>query len=159
MTGAEKMKRRTIALLCSAIISLAGVADACPLLTHDVPTGRIDALARGFNADGWINGKGSPPPLGLLRQLRKDGMTHVRLPVPAEQIMPRFASNADRNVILRAVRDAITTLVSLGYSVSVDLHPGEPFNRLHREEPAAAVEEMKGAWRELAQIIRRHPED
>ena len=73
--------------------------------------------------------------------------------------MPRYASNADRNVILRAVQDAITTLVSLGYSVSADLHPGERFNQLHREEPAAAMEEMKGAWRELAQIMRRHPAD
>lgn len=151
------MKRLTV--LISAIVAFAQAAGACPLLTHDVPAPRIDALARGFNADGWINGKASPPPLALLRQLRKDGMTHVRLPVPAERIMPRFGTDTDRSAILHALDDAIATLVSLGYSVSVDLHPGDPFNRLHREEPIAAMEAMKDAWRELAEIIRRHPVD
>jgi endoglucanase len=152
------MKRMIIAFLCSAII-LSDVANACPVQQHTVPTGRISALARGFNADGWVNGKGSPPSPGLLLQLREEGMTHVRLPVPAESIMQRFTSNAGQKTRLEAVDDAITTLVSLGYAVSIDLHAGEKFNRLHRQEPAAAMEAMKGAWRELAQIIQRHPVD
>ena len=155
--GRENMKR--LSVFIPAIVAFAQAAGACPLLTHDVPAPRIDALARGFNADGWINGKASPPPVALLRQLRKDGMTHVRLPVPAEQIMPRFGTDAGRNAILHALDGAIATLVSLGYSVSVDLHPGDPFNRLHREEPTPAMEAMKDAWRELAEIMRHHPVD
>jgi endoglucanase len=157
--SAENMKRLTIAFLCSTIIPLADVANACPFLQHAVPAGRISALARGFNADGWVNGKASRPSPGLLLQLREQGMTHVRLPVPAEPIMQRFGSKADQEARLETVDDAITTLVSLGYAVSIDLHPGERFNRLHRQEPAAAMEAMKGAWRELAQIMRRHPVD
>jgi len=153
------MKRLTIAFLCSTIIPLADMANACPILQHAVPAGRISALARGFNADGWVNGQHTPPSPGLLLQLRKEGMTHVRLPVPAEPITQRFGSKADQKARLEAVDDAITTLVSLGYAVSIDLHPGERFNRLHRQEPAAAMEVLKGAWHELAQIMRRHPVD
>ena len=41
--------------------------------------------------------------------------------------------------------------------MSIDLHAGDQFNRLHREQPLAAVEALKDAWRELAQIVRRHP--
>src|SRR3954470_15877858 len=119
------MKRLAIALLCSTIIPLAGVANACALLKHAVPAGRISALARGFNADGWINGKQSSPSPGLLLQLREEDMTHVRLPVPAEPIMQRFTSQSDQKARLEAIDDAITTLVSLGYAVSIDLHPGE----------------------------------
>jgi endoglucanase len=153
------MKRLSIALLCSATILLSDAANACAILNHTVPADRINGLARGFNADGWINGAQSAPPSGLLLQLRKQGMTHVRLPVPAEQIMQRFASSAERTARLDAVNAAIKTLVSLGYFVSVDLHGGPSFNRLHREEPVAAMQAMKDAWRDLAQIIRRHPAD
>ena len=153
------MKRLAIGLYSAASIFLSDVANACPALTHTVPAGRINALSRGFNADGWVNGSQSPPPLALLLELRKAGMTHVRLPVPAEHIMPRFAAKAGQRVRLDAVDAAVTTLISLGYHVSIDLHAGEQFNRLHREEPVAAMQAMKDAWSDLAQIVRRHPTD
>jgi endoglucanase len=153
------MKRRSIAFLCAAIMVTTDVAAACPALRHTIPEGRIKSLARGFNADGWINGNQTAVLPGLLQQLRNDGMSHVRLPVPAEQIMTRFASKADSGARLEALDDALTTLVSLGYSVSVDLHAGPSFNRLHRQDGAAAMEAMKGAWQDLAKIIRRHPVD
>ena len=153
------MKRLAIALYSAASIFLSDSASACPALAHAVPADRINALSRGFNADGWINGSQTPPPLALLSELRKAGMTHVRLPVPAEHIMPRFAPKADQRARLDAVDAAVTTLISLGYHVSIDLHAGERFNRLHREEPVAAMEAMKGAWSGLAQVMRRHPTD
>lgn len=151
------MNRLATALCALACIFLTDVASACPILTHTVPGGAISALSRGFNADGWINGPQTPPPLQLLVELRKAGMTHVRLPVPAEHIMPRFAPRAEQRVRLDAVDAAVGRLISLGYHVSIDLHAGEQFNRLHREEPLAAVEALKGAWSDLAQIVRRHP--
>ena len=51
-------------------------------------------------ADGWVNGKQSQPPRGLLLQLRKEGMTHVRLPVPAEHIDAVKASPANFRLLL-----------------------------------------------------------
>ena len=151
------MNRLATALCASASILLPDVAGACPALTHTVPEGAINALSRGFNADGWINGSQTAPPLQLLVELRKAGMTHVRLPVPAEHIMSRFAPRAEQRTRLDAVDAAVAKLISLGYHVSIDLHAGEKFNRLHREQPATAVEAIKGAWSDLAQIVRRHP--
>jgi endoglucanase len=158
--GAQKARRTSSAFALSIAILLSNHAKACPYLTHTVPADRIAALSRGFNADGWINGLRSAPPAdGLLRELRQAGMTHVRLPVPAEYIMPRFASNAERDDRLQAVDRALTKLTSLGYYVSIDLHPGDRFNHLHRQEPVASMQEMKSAWTGLAEIARRHPAD
>jgi endoglucanase len=156
----RKMKRLAIATAISISILPPAPANACASLTHTVPPDRIGALSRGFNADGWINGsKSTPPTAGLLRQLRKAGMTHVRLPVPAEHIMPRFAAKGERDDRLHAIDRALTELVSLGYYISVDLHPGDQFNRLHRQDPVASMQEMKDAWTGLAQVIRSHPAD
>jgi endoglucanase len=131
---------------------------ACPQLSHSVPANVIQALSRGFNLDGWISTKGSSAPsTALLRELRNAGMTHIRLPVPAERVMPRFASRAERDEQLRVIDHALRELTSLGYHVSLDLHPGDRFNRLHREEPETSLQEMKDAWADLARIIRRYP--
>lgn len=132
-------------------------ASACQTLLPGVAPDRIAALSRGFNADGWINGAQSPPPRPLLVALRKAGMSHVRLPVPAEAIMQRFTAPGERDRRLQAVDAALKTLLSLGYAVSVDLHPGEQFNALHRQEPAASIQAMKDAWEALAKVIKAYP--
>ena len=157
---AQTASRLSSIFALSIAVVLSGHAKACPYLTHTVPADRIAALSRGFNADGWINGpRPAAPADGLLRELRQAGMTHVRLPVPAESVMPRFASKAERDGRLQAVDRALTKLISLGYYVSIDLHPGNRFNQLHRQEPAASMQEMKSAWTALAGIARRHPAD
>lgn len=157
---AKKLKRIAFAIVLLGPTLSSTVADACVALTHTVPPDRIAALSRGFNADGWINGsKSSPPNPGLLLRLRKAGMTHVRLPVPAERIMRRFSSDAERSQALHELDRALNELTSLGYSVSVDLHPGDRFNRLHREDPATSMEAMKSAWSDLADVIRSYPAD
>ncbi|MBR0753322.1 cellulase family glycosylhydrolase [Bradyrhizobium jicamae] len=148
------------AILLSMSFAQSASADTCVALPHTVAPDRLAALSRGFNADGWINGpKSAPPSAGLLQQLRKAGMSHVRLPVPAERVMRRYASQAERDETLRALDQALKQLMSLGYAASVDLHPGERFNRLHREDPDAAMQEMEGAWRDLAEVIRAYPAD
>jgi endoglucanase len=131
---------------------------ACSQLVHDVPASVIQALSRGFNLDGWFNERDSAPPsIELLRELRKAGMSHVRLPVPAERVMPRYASKAERDERLHQIDLAVSELLSLGYHVSLDLHPGDRFNRLHQQDPEASLQEMKDGWTGLAQIMRRHP--
>src|SRR5947209_13907422 len=148
----------TIALVLLGSPLAFNPASACSHLVHNVPATVIEALSRGFNLDGWFNEKESAPPsIELLRELRKAGMSHVRLPVPAERVMPRFASKADRDARLREVDRALSELLFLGYHVSLDLHPGDQFNRLHRQEPEASLQEMKEAWTGLARIMRAHP--
>ena len=68
--------------------------------------------------------------------------------------MRRFASVTERDDLLQELGRAIGTLASLGYSISIDLHPGDRFNQLHRDDPGASMEEMKRAWTDLAQIMK-----
>ncbi|TQF28058.1 endoglucanase [Bradyrhizobium sp. UNPF46] len=132
-------------------------AEACVPLPQTVAPARLAALSRGFNADGWINGE--VPSRELLQQLRKAGMSHVRLPVPAERVMPRFAAKAERDETLGVLDKALKQLTALGYATSVDLHPGDRFNRLHKEDPDAALREMQQAWSGLAGVIRPYSPD
>jgi endoglucanase len=150
-------------LLASAMLLLS-ISSGAPVLAGDcvpvpqtVAPNRLAALSRGFNADGWINGAAPSP--GLLQQLRRAGMSHVRLPVPAERVMPRFAAKAERDETLRVLDKALKQLSALGYATSVDLHPGERFNRLHKEDPDAALREMQDAWSGLAELMRPYPAD
>ncbi|MGL9620296.1 cellulase family glycosylhydrolase [Bradyrhizobium sp. U531] len=132
-------------------------ADMCVPVPQTVAPVRLAALSRGFNADGWINGE--VPSRELLQQLRKSGMSHVRLPVPAERVMPHFAAKAERDETLGVLDKALKQLTALGYAVSVDLHPGDRFNRLHKDEPDASLHEMQEAWSGLAGVMRSYPTD
>jgi endoglucanase len=155
-----KRKLSVAAILLAMSVGQPATAKSCVTLPQTVSPDRLAALSHGFNADGWINGPVSAPPGSeLLKQLRKAGMSHVRLPVPAERIMRRFASQAERDETLRALDRALKQLTSLGYATSVDLHPGEPFNRMHRADPDAALREIEDAWSVLAQVIRSYPAD
>ena len=155
-----KLKPLIRAICVSISVFLSSHANACVALSHTVASQRIAALSRGFNADGWLNGpRSTPPRSALLRELRKAGMTHVRLPVPAERLMRRFASGAERDELLRELGRAVEELTSIGYSISLDLHPGDRFNQLHRDDPGASMQEMKSAWVDLAQVIRNFPTD
>ncbi|KWV59000.1 endoglucanase [Bradyrhizobium macuxiense] len=148
-----------LAVAATAALLLSAAARACPTLIDGVPTDRIKALSRGVNADGWIADPRSAPPRSLLLELRKAGMTHIRLPVPADDVMARFATRPDRDRRLHTVDAALKTLLALGYAVSVDLHSGERFNALHKDDPPAAMAEMKEAWTGLAQVIQHYPAD
>ncbi len=134
-------------------------ADSCIDLTQIVPADTLKALSRGVNMAGWMDGPGPPsPPIAVLGTLRKAGMSHIRLPVPAERVMRRFASERDLNQQLRAIDQVLTELTSLGYRVSVDLHPGDQFSELHRVNPEQSMSAMQDAWSNLAPIIRHHPQ-
>jgi endoglucanase len=114
-------------------------ATACDYLTDAVPGETIKALSHGFNLAGWMDGpESSPPDPAVLRKLRKAAMTHIRLPVPAERLMRQFTSQSDIKDELRAVDRALTTLISMGYHVSADLHPNERFSALHRDDAEAS---------------------
>lgn len=145
-----------VALL--AAIPNPAAAAACQYRTGSVPPQAIASLSRGFNLSGWLDGPESiAPDVAVLRTLRKAGMTHIRLPVWAERVMLRFTSQRDVNDQLRSLDQALTMLLSLGYHVSVDLHPGERFSRLHRDDPTASMDALRDGWSHLADIIERHP--
>jgi endoglucanase len=146
------------ALTFLGAMAIAGprAAGACEQLTHAVPDEAIKALSHGFNLAGWLDGPQSvPPEISVLRTLRKAGMTHIRLPVSAERVMQRFTSAQDIDGQLRSLDHALKVLLSIGYHVSVDLHPGERFSRLHRDDPEASMAALEDAWNHLAGVIER----
>ena len=146
-----------LALLCPIAASASRPAIACDYLTDAVPRETIKALSHGFNLAGWMDRPESiPPDAAVLRALRKAGMTHIRLPVPAERLMRQFTSESDLKDELRAVDRALTMLLSIGYHVSVDLHPNERFSSVHRDDAKASMESLQEAWGHLARIIERH---
>jgi endoglucanase len=158
--GMPKAIWLAFALAILGSLLTANTVSACLHLVHSVPTNVIEALSRGFNLDGWFNETElAPPSIELLRELRKAGMSHIRLPVPAERVMPRFASKAERDERLHEIDHALSELIFLGYYVSLDLHPGNQFSRLHQQDPEASLQEMKDTWTGLAQIMRLHPAD
>jgi endoglucanase len=123
-----------------------------------VPPETIRALSRGFNLAGWMDSSDSAPPnVTVLRALRKAGMTHVRLPIPAERLMRRFTPEDDVKTELRAVDHALKVLLGIGFHVSLDLHPGESFSGLHRDDAKAAVQSLQEAWGNLTQVMQRYP--
>ncbi len=54
---------------------------------------------------------------------------------------------------------AIDRLLSIGFAVSLDLHPGERLSRLHKTEPERAFALIEALWRELARHHARRPAD
>lgn len=148
------MKRVLIALAMLIVGSTPPAWSACVDIDSAVPAAHLDALSRGLNLAGWMDRPDAPTPdFEVLKSLRAAGMSHVRLPVPAERVMRRYVSEATIEQQLAMVDRAVMRLVALGFSVSVDLHPGGGFSALHRDDPKAAMEALQQAWRSLATVI------
>jgi endoglucanase len=133
---------------------------ACVETRHTVPTARLEALSRGFNLAGQLDGS-SPSLLheDLLRTLHSRGMRHVRLPVPAETVISAFGTKDAVERQLQALTGFVSQLIGIGYAVTVDLHPGAQFQKMHRDKPSEAMAAMKDAWLMLARVIGRFPPD
>jgi endoglucanase len=116
-----------------------------------VPQARLAALARGFNLPGWLEGP-TPrrPDMAVLASLHARGFRHIRLPVGTELLMEEFSSRADVARQLAELDFAIDTLTRLGFAVSIDMHPGDRFGRLHLAEPQRAFGLLESLWRQLA---------
>jgi endoglucanase len=143
-----------------AILASPVVHAACVEMRHTVPAARLEALSRGFNLAGQLDG--SAPSLlheDLLRTLHSRGMRHVRLPVPAETVMSSFGTKDAVERQLQALTRFVGQLIAIGYAVTVDLHPGAQFQKMHRDKPAEAMAALKDAWLMLARVIGRFPPD
>jgi endoglucanase len=149
------MRRVLAALLLGtalAAVSTPALAADCAFLgATGVPAQRLAALARGFNLPGWLDGGATRrPDPGTLAALHRRGFTHVRLPVTPERLIAAFSAPADVARDRAELDAALDRLLAIGFSVSLDLHPGERLNRLHTSEPERAFALIDALWRELA---------
>jgi endoglucanase len=133
----------------------------CPILAQStVPARRLAALARGFNLPGWLDGTQTRrPDMATLAALRQRGFTHIRLPVTPERLSPEFSAASDIARDRAELGGAIDRLISMGFAVSLDLHPGERMNELHKAEPERALALLDGLWRKLVRQFAAHPAD
>ncbi|WP_083656771.1 glycoside hydrolase family 5 protein [Mongoliimonas terrestris] len=123
-----------------------------------VPADRLARLARGYNLTGWIDVRDErEPDAELLQALRRAGMTHVRLPVPAEDLMPAFATAERTAARLRAIAAVLDRMIALDTAVVLDLHPGGDLARLYAEAPDAALGEILAAWDRLIPLVAARP--
>ena len=156
------MRRAHIACLLLALVvadigSAAAQADATQRAcdaqaASGVDARRLAALARGFNLTGWLDGPTvRRPDLTVLVRLRERGFTHVRLPIMGEHVMEAFSSREHVAQHLAELDRAIDTLIGLGFAVSLDMHPGDRFGRLHVAEPDKGLALLTALWRTLGQ--------
>jgi endoglucanase len=123
--------------------------------TSGVAGSRLSLLARGFNLTGWTDGESRRrPDFALLGMLQARGLTHVRLPVAPELLLDSFS---DRHAIASQLNEldfAIQKLLDIGFSVSLDVHPGGKFSRLHASNPDEGFRLLQSLWRTLSRRYR-----
>jgi endoglucanase len=152
---------KAVALAASIVACTASMSSAqCVDTSSAVAAAQLKVLARGFNLAGQFDGDVR----GLLhedlvRRLYARGMRHIRLPVPAEKVMSAFSGKEAIERQLADVNRYVGQLIAIGYAVSIDLHPGDRFQALHRTKPAEALAAMKDAWSTLTRVVGRFPPD
>ena len=120
-------------------------------MASGVPRSRLAVLARGFNLPGWLEGSAPRrPDTAVLASLNARGFTHIRLPVGAELLIEEFSARSNVARQLTELDVAIDTLIHIGFAVTIDLHPGNRFARLHVAEPDRALGLLEALWRLLA---------
>jgi endoglucanase len=123
--------------------------------TSGVAGSRLSLLARGFNLTGWMDGESRRrPDFALLGMLQARGLTHVRLPVAPELLLGSFS---DRHAIANQLNEldfAIQKLLEIGFGVSLDVHPGGKFSRLHASNPDEGFRLLQSLWRTLGRRYR-----
>jgi endoglucanase len=155
----SSQRRITITLfLCAALlvngsqVTAAGPIDACPTQeSSTVPPARLAALARGFNLPGWLDSATpQPPDPAVLATLHARGFTHIRLPVDPDLIMEELSGPTEASRKLAELDGALRALTRIGFVVTLDIHPGNKFGRLHAANPSKGLAALEDVWRMLA---------
>jgi endoglucanase len=138
-----------------------GAEAACEAAAKsEVDPARVRRLARGFSLPGWTNETPPRPPSeAMLAELRQRGLTHVRLPIALEMLAPRFSPPGAIERAFAEIDRALDTLLRLGFAVSLDMHPGERFEALHKSDPEAGLRLLIETWRRVAARYANRPAD
>jgi endoglucanase len=65
-------------------------------------------------------------------------------------LLPEFSKPTDIARDRAELDAALDLLTAIGFAVSLDLHPGERFGRLHKADPDHAFAQIDAVWRDLA---------
>ncbi|MBO6718119.1 MAG: cellulase family glycosylhydrolase [Rhizobiaceae bacterium] len=148
------VRRRHVLLLAILILIVAGggraISAACPAPEGFPNPALLETMQRGVNLPGWDHpDPAMRPTIEQLRAVRDDGFTHIRLlverPPLSDEAAPAFAE---------ALFEQIVLLLSLGYTVTVDLHAGHLAEPYLRAGPDEAQAFLTAIWRRMAPAIR-----
>ncbi len=135
-------------LICLAGPALA--AGPCEAPEGFPNPGLLETMRRGVNLPGWDNPDlAQRPGMEQLRALRADGFTHIRLPVER----PPLSDDAQQ-AFAAALLEQIVLLLSLDYTVSIDLHAGHLAEPYLVQGPEAARRFLSDIWRRIAPVVR-----
>lgn len=122
--------------------------------------GSIKLLSKGFNLpDQFDENDGLRADVATLCQLRKLGMTHIRLPIPAEMFLPVFSSSDKITNRLDNLNRIVYQLLDLDYTISVDMHPRKKFKNLQMTAYTEAQNQLIAGWNGIAKSLRQWPDD
>lgn len=146
-------RREACALLASALHpAIAGAGEVARPGAAPAP------LLKGFNLPDQVPLRAEHlAQARTLRALRDLGMTHVRLPVVAEFMLPEFSAPATMSSAMDDLTRALNLLLDMGYHVSVDLHPDSDFQDMQRRDPERAHRALLLGWPTLASQLSRWP--
>ncbi len=118
----------------------------------------FERLARGVNFPNWSPlYDGFQPSDEMLLGLLKQGLTHLRLPIDGEQIMPAFSDEKAKQQYLKELADAIIHLQDLGFVLSLDMHPGGDFAGLHERDPKGGYDQLASGWDAITKHLKGMP--
>ncbi|WP_157970055.1 glycoside hydrolase family 5 protein [Pelagibacterium sediminicola] len=147
----EGLSRRTVlslaaGLAASAAMPFAGFARPAPIPSN------------GINIPLWLDdphGPGLAPSHAVLEFLHEAGFRTVRLPFDPDRLV---ADVRARQAMLSEIEDALTTLLDLGFSVTLDMHPMGVLGKALAAGPDAELG-IAAAWTHVAGLAGHHPAD
>jgi endoglucanase len=148
-------KSRRIGLLAAIILFAVATGQVLAAPQCAAPAGfpnpeLLETMRRGVNLPGWDHPDVERrPTIEQLRALSGEGFTHIRLPV---ENPPQ--DDAAQKDFAEALFEQIVLLLSLGYTVSVDLHAGHLAEPYLVQGPNEAQVFLSAIWRRMAPAIR-----
>jgi endoglucanase len=110
----------------------------------------LATMQRGVNLPGWdVADVAARPSRKQLQALRSEGFTHIRLPLDNR----RF-DDGSAPAYVDAVYEQVIELLSLGYTVSLDLHPDSSIAKRFDESRAEGIAALTQIWMPLARMAR-----
>lgn len=110
----------------------------------------LKSMRRGVNLPGWDNPNESErPTIAQLQALHDRGFAHIRLTLDERQL-----SGTGSDAYLDEMFEETILLLSLDYTVSLDLHAGGTIGAMFRDNPQAAEQHLGDVWKTIAHRIR-----
>jgi len=110
----------------------------------------LATMQRGVNLPSWDHSEADErPTIVQLEALRSMGFTHIRLP-----LNNRPLSGSKSADYIKAIYEQVILLLSLDYTITLDLHPDDTISGLFKEDAGEGTHYLARIWIPLAKMAR-----